>query len=44
MSFFQYKKIIVTKIRCDPQDLNIVTGDCDVAKSNGDLGSCVRTK
>lgn len=39
MSFFQYKKIIVTKIRCDPQDLNIVTGECDVATCKGDLGS-----
>lgn len=33
------QKLIVTKIRCDPKDLKIVTSICDVIKYNGDLGS-----
>lgn len=42
--FFSVQKFIVTKIRYDPQDLKIVTGECDIAKYKGDLGSYVRTK
>lgn len=42
--YFSIQKLIVTKIRCDPKDLKIVTSKCDVIKYNGDLGSWVHMK